>query len=64
MGVFKFEGITLEEAPKDMVPKCPHCREALHRVWIKSKGIGIVEQKQIVMCPECECFLGFGTFSV
>jgi len=64
MGVFQFDGVTLEEAPKDVVPKCPHCRKPLAKIWIKAKGIGIVEQKQIIICPECECFLGFGTFSV
>ena len=64
MGVFQFEGIVLEEAPKEVVPKCPHCHQVLHKLWVKVKGCGVVEQKQIIICPACECFLGFGTFSV
>ena len=64
MGVFKFEGITVEKLPKETVPKCLHCRKEFDRLWIKAQGIGIVEQKQSIMCPGCECFLGFGMFSV
>lgn len=64
MGVFNFDGIEIKEAPKDVIPKCPKCEEELSEIWIKAKGIGIVEQKQIILCPKCESFLGFGTFSV
>ncbi len=64
MGVFNFEGVEIKEAPKSVIPKCPKCEEKLTEIWIKTKGIGIVEQKQIIMCPKCESFLGFGTFSV
>ena len=64
MAAFKFEGVKIEEAPKTAVPKCPKCEKRLDMVWIKTKGLGVVEQKQIIMCPYCETFLGYGTFSV
>ena len=64
MGVINFEGVTIENAPHDVVPKCPHCHEELGTIWIKSKGIGIIEQKQLILCPHCKSFLGFGMFSV
>ena len=64
MGVLNFEGVKIDNAPRDMIPKCPYCRKELDMIWIKTKGIGIVEQKQLIMCPHCESFLGFGTFSV
>ncbi|MBN2315435.1 MAG: hypothetical protein JXM79_16010 [Sedimentisphaerales bacterium] len=64
MGVLNFEGVKIDNAPRDVVPKCPYCRKKLDTIWIKTKGIGIVEQKQLIICPHCESFLGFGTFSV
>jgi hypothetical protein len=51
MATFSFEGIAIEEAPKAVVPKCPKCERRLDRIWIKTKGTGFVEQKQIIMCP-------------
>ena len=63
MGTSRFDGLALEEAPKEVVPKCPHCHAVLHKLWIKARGVGIMEQQQIIICPECECFLGFGTQS-
>ena len=64
MTAFKFDGITIDEAPKTAVPKCPKCEKRLESIWIKTKGLGLVEQKQIIMCPHCETLLGYGTFSV
>ena len=46
MPAFKFEGITIEEAPKSAVPKCPKCEKRLDKIWVKMKGTGIIEQKQ------------------
>ena len=60
----EFEGVELEEAPETARPKCPSCTHELRKLWIKKRGLGLMEQKQIIICPECECFLGFGTFSV
>ena len=64
MATFKFDGIRIEDAPKNVLPKCPKCGTRLDKIWIKTKGTGIVEQKQIIMCPYCESLLGYGTFSL
>jgi hypothetical protein len=53
--------VRFEKAPDKVLPKCPFCECRLDTVWIKTKGRGIVEQEQIVICPECESFLGFGS---
>ena len=58
-----FDGMVVEEAPKGEVPKCPFCTKQLDKVWIKKKGMGILEQKQIIMCPYCKAFLGYGVFN-
>ena len=64
MGRTEFEGMKIEEAPPDAIPKCPHCKEDLRKIWIKTKGLGFIEQKQIILCPHCRAFLGYGTFSL
>ena len=62
MSPSEFDGILVEEAPKDSTPKCPFCKVKLEKVWIKKRGLGVLEQKQIIMCPSCESFLGYGVF--
>lgn len=57
-----WDGIHLEEAPADILPKCPYCQKPLEKLWLKKRGIGVWEQKQIVMCPYCEALLGYGVF--
>ena len=64
MGIAKFHGIEIKEAPRESIPVCPKCEKVLDEIWLKTKGLGIVEQKQIIMCPHCQALLGFGTFSV
>jgi hypothetical protein len=59
MAIFRFAGIELEEAPEAVVPVCPHCKAELRRLWCKSRGLGGVAQKQILLCPECRAFLGY-----
>lgn len=58
----EFEGIEVEKAPDRVVPKCPHCRKELRSLWILKKGLGVLEQKQIILCPHCEVLLGYGVF--
>lgn len=58
----EFEGIELEEAPTGANPKCPFCKKQLLKLWIKKRGLGVMEQKQIIMCPYCESLLGYGVF--
>ena len=52
--------VVYEKAPREMVPKCPYCQAKLEKVWIKKKGLAIMRQKQIIICPYCEAFLAFG----
>jgi hypothetical protein len=58
----EFDGVVLEEAPDGVNPKCPHCSKKLDKLWIKKRGLGVMEQKQIIMCPFCESLLGYGVF--
>ena len=58
----EFDGVMVEEAPEGTVPKCPYCNTLLDKVWIKKKGVGVLEQKQIIMCPHCKALLGYGVF--
>ncbi len=58
----QFDGVELVEAPKGKLPKCPYCKNPLTTLWIKKKGLGVLEQKQIIMCPDCESLLGYGVF--
>lgn len=55
--------IKVEEAPEKVVPKCPHCQQKLDRIWIWRKGLRVVQQRQLIMCPHCEVLLGYGVFS-
>jgi hypothetical protein len=63
MAAFQFEGVKMVKAPEHAVPKCPKCEKRLEVVWIKTKGLGLIEQQQLIMCPYCETLLGYGTYS-
>ena len=58
----KWDGIKLEDAPPGTIPMCPYCKKRLDKMWIKKRGLGVLEQKQIVICPYCESLLGYGVF--
>ena len=62
MNAKKCISINLEEAPAGTIPKCPFCKERLNTIWIKKKGLGVLEQNQILICPSCESLLGYGVF--
>jgi len=64
MGIFNFAGIDIKDAPADDIPKCPKCEKDLDEIWMKSKRTVFVSQQQILMCPHCKSFLGFGAFSI
>ena len=53
--------IKFERAPDEKLPKCPHCERRLDKVWIIPHGLGVWQQKQVLMCPGCETFLGYGS---
>lgn len=56
------DGIQLEDAPEGRHPTCPACGKTLDRPWIKKKGLGMLEQKQILMRPVCDALPGHGVF--
>lgn len=56
-------GVRVEEAPEGKVPKCPSCSKRLDRVWIAKKGLGVIEQAQILVCPYCETLIGYGALA-
>jgi hypothetical protein len=65
MGLFRSgRKLDLEEAPADVFPHCPHCKQELRRIWCKSKGLGLIEHRQFLLCPHCRAFLGFGNINV
>ena len=55
--------LDITEAPDEVFPICPHCQHELRYIWVKSKGLGIIEQKQFLLCPHCRSFLGFGNIN-
>jgi hypothetical protein len=58
--------VDIEEAPADLVPKCPYCGERLSKVWMKKRGLGIFGSaaKQFLVCPHCESLLAYGAFHI
>ncbi len=56
------ENITLEECPADRLPKCPFCHKDLDTIWVKVSGLGFKGQKEILMCPYCQAFLGYNAW--
>jgi len=45
----------------DLIPLCPHCERELPEVYIRTKGMGFVEGKNVLyFCPSCRKVLGFG----
>ena len=44
---------------EDLTPICPHCNKPLDELYIKSKGLGFIEGKNVVyFCPACLKVLG------
>jgi hypothetical protein len=45
----------------DLVPLCPHCARELNEVYVRGKGLGWIEGRNVVyFCPQCMKALGFG----
>ena len=45
----------------DLVPVCPHCDRELPEVYMRTKGVGFIEGKNVLyFCPSCHKVLGFG----
>lgn len=60
MNVAGSKGIETKEAPETAVPVCPHCKGGLNEIWIRKSGLGVMEQKQFLICPNCRALLGLG----
>jgi hypothetical protein len=56
------ENVNLVEAPEDRLPRCPGCKKDLDTIWVKSSGLGFKGQKEILMCPYCQTFLGYSAW--
>jgi hypothetical protein len=57
------EKLDIVEAPDEVWPICPHCRNELRFIWTKTKGLGFIERRQFLFCPHCRAFLGFGNIN-
>jgi hypothetical protein len=53
------QNITIEEAPPNIFPRCPDCKNDLDKIWVKRSGLGIRGQKNILLCPFCHAFLSY-----
>jgi uncharacterized protein with PIN domain len=54
-----FDGVNVVKAPKEAISRCPKCDKRLETIWSKiRKDFG--EKKEILLCPHCEVFLGYG----
>jgi len=54
---FDFKGTRLEDAPDEVIPICPNCKERLDIIWRKSHVKMI--RREIIMCPHCKVLLGY-----
>ena len=46
---------------EDISPVCPHCGQWLNEVYVKTRGLGFMEGKNVLyFCPFCSKVLGFG----
>jgi len=53
--------LTLEKAPENVLPRCPHCKRRLEKIWFLTRGMGFWQQRQVLVCPYCEACLGYGS---
>jgi hypothetical protein len=56
------ENVNMDEAPEDKFPKCPGCKKDLNEIWVKTSGMGFRGQREILMCPHCQSFLGYSAW--
>ena len=46
---------------EDLLPLCPFCNAQLGEVFVKTKGLGWLEGRNVLyFCPHCHKVLGFG----
>jgi len=46
-----FDGVTVEQAPKEAIPRCPKCDKRLETIWSKKKW-SPRGSRDIFMCGE------------
>ncbi len=63
MGMFSLDGVQIDDAPDDVIPKCPSCKERLDRVWVKKQGV-FGSGEKVFLCPHCHVWLGYSTTRV
>lgn len=56
------DNVVIEDAPADKLPRCPVCKKDLDKIWVKTSGLGFKGQKEILMCPGCQSFLGYSAW--
>ena len=56
------ENVNFEPAPADTLPRCPFCKKDLDTIWVKSSGLGIRGQKEILICPHCQSLLSYSSW--
>ena len=56
------ENVRIDEAPDGALPLCPSCKKDLDTIWVKSSGLGLKGQKEILMCPHCKSSLGYSAW--
>jgi len=57
--VKEIDGVVIEYAPLELIPKCPSCKERLPKIWTKRKS-KISQDKEMLICPHCEVIIGYG----
>jgi uncharacterized protein with PIN domain len=55
--------LNLQKAPDDVLPLCPHCKKELTFLWVKEKGVGLIEKQKFLLCPHCRALLGYGSIN-
>jgi hypothetical protein len=46
---------------EDLSPVCPHCGSELTEVYMRAKGVPLIQGSNVVyFCPHCLKVLGFG----
>jgi hypothetical protein len=56
------DNVNIEDAPSDKLPKCPVCEKDLGTIWVKTSGLGLNGQREILMCPSCRSFLAYSAW--
>ena len=56
------DNVKIEDSPPKALPGCPYCEKDLDTIWVKTSRLGFKGQKEILMCPHCQSFLGYNAW--